>query len=206
MKNTSIKITAIALLAFLCATASSFAAVNITVDVDTSNYTAFDLTINGKLDYNPTPGSEIWTVQFADLAGGTEANKHNTSWLDYGGNTTYTVMSGTIQNSSGADRTSSISISDDPTYNLGHTFSIIVNNQWDLTNFTFNNLVVRVTNVRLLKLPELDAIWGSGTPNPAGLGVYLDGATITVPEPETYALIFAGIAFGFVMLRRRFKA
>lgn len=27
-----------------------------------------------------------------------------------------------------------------------------------------------------------------------------------VPEPATYALIFGGLAFGFVMLRRRFKA
>lgn len=27
-----------------------------------------------------------------------------------------------------------------------------------------------------------------------------------VPEPETYALIFGGLALGFVMLRRRFKA
>lgn len=36
--------------------------------------------------------------------------------------------------------------------------------------------------------------------------VLLNGQINLVPEPETYALIFGGLALGFAMLRRRFKA
>ena len=228
MKTTSIQRIAIGLLVFVFTTGSASAAVNVTVyarAVDNGNniggyYTDGNtITADGNhvsvgTSSNGTYWTGVYVIQLPDLQGETFTNaRFSVGIYTKNGSTGNADIIGLrISNSnavSAADfnNAGTTLFSDflvDGTHGNGSTVSRendTTFNNWLSTNYVVGNYAV--IGIRLQTPPTGNQVrWLINDSDADAPRIVFN----PIPEPATYALIFGGLAFGFVMLRRRFKA